>query len=181
MNKAIFLDRDGTIIKDKHYAYLPDEMEFIDGVLPALLKLQKAGFLLIVVTNQSGIARGLFTEDDLRRFNGVFTDECKKHGVSISKIYYCPHHPEGVVSAYSTECACRKPKTGLFFDAVQDFDIDLSASFAIGDNLRDCAICLQSGCRGCLIGDNVLPVSAENISVYSSFAECAEAILKEQK
>ncbi len=176
MNKAIFLDRDGTIIVDNHYAFLPESIKFVDGVIPALRKFQKAGYLLIIITNQSGIARGIFTEQQLNIFNSELLKKLETENIYISAIYYCPHHPDGIVKKYAKKCKCRKPGLDLFFKAVIDFNIDLSQSYAIGDKLSDCAICTQSSCKGCLIGTT----EAENVSIYAfkNMTECANYIVR---
>ena len=152
--KAVFLDRDGTINVEKNYLYKIEDFEFIDGVLEALRKLSDAGFLLIIITNQSGIARGYYTEKDYEILNSWLLATFAKNGITIAASYFCPHLPDAAVEKYRTVCNCRKPDTGLFEQAVKDFNIDLSKSFAIGDKIRDLAICEKSGCKGFLIGGN---------------------------
>lgn len=152
--KAVFLDRDGTINVEKNYLYKIDDFEFIDGVLEALKELSDAGFLLIIITNQSGIARGYYTEKDYGILNSWLLETFAKNGIKISASYFCPHLPDATVEKYRTVCTCRKPNTGLFEQAVKDFNIDLKRSFAIGDKIRDLAICEKSECKGFLIGDN---------------------------
>ncbi len=164
-SKAVFLDRDGTINVDKNYLYKIDEFEFLPGAVEALRLLQSAGFLLIIITNQSGIARGYFTEADYLKLTDWMLAALKNYGVNISGVYYCPHLPEAEISEYRKVCDCRKPKTGLFEQAVRDFDIDLAKSYAIGDKPRDCAICETTDCKGFIIGrtstnDKVKPVSS---------------------
>ena len=155
-NKAIFLDRDGTINIDKGYVYRVEDFEFLPGAIEALRLLQEAGFILIIITNQSGIARGYYTEEDFERLNRWMLTELERHGVHIAAVYYCPHLPDAEVERYRKICTCRKPETGLFERAVHDFDIDLSLSYAVGDKERDCSICLKSECRGFLIGRDVM-------------------------
>ncbi len=179
MNKAIFLDRDGTIIVDKKYSFLPETIQFIDGVIPALRKLSEQGFLLIIITNQSGVARGLFTEKNVLDFNNELVRLLRKENIPICACYYCPHHPQGVVEEYSIHCDCRKPGIELFLNAVKDYDIDLAKSYAIGDRMRDCAICEVSSCKGCVITQTVAIEGHQNIQIFNSFAECVEYILKE--
>lgn len=152
--KAVFLDRDGTINVEKNYLYKIEDFEFIEGVLEALKKLSDAGFLLIIITNQSGIARGYYTEKDYGILNSWLLETFAKNGIKISASYFCPHLPDASVERYRTICNCRKPNTGLFEQAVNDFNIDLKKSFAIGDKIRDLAICEKSECKGFLIGNN---------------------------
>ena len=180
MNKSIFLDRDGTIIKDKNYSFNPKSIEFIEGVIPSLLKLQNSGYLLIIITNQSGIARGLFSETELKVFNDTLLHLLKENGIVVTDTYYCPHHPQGVVPQYAIECSCRKPGVKMFLDAVLEHNIDLAQSYAIGDNERDCAICFVSNCRGCLVNKNKLS-SNHLIKSFQTFEKCVDYILGEAK
>ncbi|CBK73522.1 histidinol-phosphate phosphatase family domain/HAD-superfamily hydrolase, subfamily IIIA [Butyrivibrio fibrisolvens 16/4] len=154
MNKAIFLDRDGTINIDKDYLYKIEDFEYISGVVEALKQLQDMGYLLIVISNQSGIARGFYSEDDYLIIDRWMKDDLKSRGVNITASYYCPHHPKALVKKYRCECNCRKPNTGLFWQAQKDFDIDMSKSIAIGDKERDIAICKEAPVRGILIDCN---------------------------
>ena len=157
MNKAIFLDRDGTINVEKHYLYRVEDFEFLPGVVDALRELQRAGYLLIIITNQSGIARGYYTEKDFQTLNDWMVARLKEQGVMIADVYYCPHLPDAVIEIYRKDCECRKPQLGMFRQAVVDHDIDLSQSYAIGDKIRDCAICETTACSGFLIGRNEKP------------------------
>ena len=154
MNKAIFLDRDGTINVEKNYLHKIDEFEFIPGTVESLKLLQKAGYKLIVITNQSGIARGLYAEKEFLNLNDWMLSEIEKSGVIVDKVYYCPHHPEAKIKEYRIDCNCRKPKLGLFEKAIDEFNLDLSGCYAIGDKIRDCSICMISECKGFLIGNN---------------------------
>ena len=153
MNRAVFLDRDGTINVDKGYLYKKEEFEFIPGVLEGLKLLQDAGFILIIITNQSGVARGYYTEEDLICLNRWMQEYLEERNIIISKIYYCPHLPEAKIEKYRVSCNCRKPNTGLFYQAVKDFNIQLDKSYVIGDRLRDCSICRHCNCNGFVIGD----------------------------
>jgi len=154
LSKAVFLDRDGTINVEKQYLYKKEEFEFLPGVLDGLKLLQKAGYLLVIVTNQSGIARGYYSEDQFHDLNNWMLSKLEEYGITITKVYYCPHHPNAVVEKYKMDCECRKPKLGMYQMAVQEYGIDLNDSYAIGDKIRDCAICKDSGCKGILIQDN---------------------------
>ncbi len=154
MNKAIFLDRDGTINVEKHYLYKISDFEFLPNVVDALRKLQRAGYLLIIVTNQSGIGRGYYTEDDFQKLNDWMVSTLKEQGVTIADVYYCPHLPDAQVLEYRKECNCRKPKLGMYKQAILDYNIQIGQSYAIGDKIRDCAICESSPCKGFLIGGN---------------------------
>lgn len=152
--KAIFLDRDGTINVEKHYLHKIEDFEFLPGVLDGLKRLLDAGYLLIVITNQSGIARGYYTESDFHRLNDWMLSELKNNGIEIARVYYCPHLPSAPIAAYRKDCECRKPKLGLYMQAVNDFRLDMEECYAIGDRIRDCSICEETKCRGFLIGEN---------------------------
>ena len=153
MNKAVFLDRDGTINVEKHYLYQIGAFEWIPGAVEGMRLLQDAGYQLIVVTNQSGIARGIYSERDLAALNQWMLDVLAQQGVSISAVYHCPHLPDARVRKYRKVCDCRKPSLGLFQKAIREHAIDVGQSWAVGDRLRDCAICAQTACRGFLIGE----------------------------
>lgn len=152
--KAIFLDRDGTINKDVQYLHRIEDFVFLPGVIDGLRLLINSGYTLFIITNQSGIARGYFELNDYIRLNQWMLSTLEEEGIKIQKVYYCPHLPNAPVEAYRMNCNCRKPKTGLFWNAISEYNINLSKSFAIGDRLRDCQICIESDCRGFLIGDN---------------------------
>lgn len=154
MNKAIFLDRDGTINVEKNYLYKIEDFEFLPGVVEALKRLQNAGFLLIVITNQSGIGRGYYSEKDFTLLNDWMVSTLKGLSITINAVYYCPHLPDAKILKYRKDCECRKPKLGMYYQAINDLELDLSKCYAIGDKIRDCAICEGTGCKGILIGTN---------------------------
>ena len=138
MNKCVFLDRDGTINVDKGYLYLPSDLEFISGVPEALKTIKNKGFLLIVITNQSGVARGKYTISDIDVFHNEINRQLIALGsVPIDAYYTCPHHILGTISPYNIECNCRKPSPTLVFKAASDHFIDLKASYMIGDKDSD--------------------------------------------
>ena len=153
MNKAIFLDRDGTINVEKNYLYKIEDFEFLPGVVEGLKQLQNAGYLLIIITNQSGIARGYYTEENFFRLNNWMLRDLNNKGIRITHVYFCPHHPEATIERYKKDCNCRKPQLGLFIQACLDYNIDLTQSYAIGDKLRDCSISRCQIHKCYLIGD----------------------------
>lgn len=186
MNKAIFLDRDGTINVEKNYLYKIDDFEFLPGVVEALKKLQDAGYLLIIITNQSGIGRGYYTEKDFKKLNVWMVSTLKEMGVIINAVYYCPHLPDARIKEYRIDCECRKPKLGMYYQAIKDYDLDLSHCYAIGDKIRDCAICEDSECKGFLVDSNekqsvidaVKQYVYKNVSYARNLLEAAECIVK---
>ena len=129
MNKVIFLDRDGTINEDKHYIYKIENFEFISGAVTALKLFQSAGYKLIIITNQSGIAKGIYEEKDFLILNNYMCSTLAKEGILINGVYYCPHHPDAKISMYKVDCDCRKPKLGLYKKAIYDFNVDLKRSY----------------------------------------------------
>ncbi len=141
MNKVVFLDRDGTINIDKDYLYKIEDFEYLPGVKEGLKMFQDAGYKLIIVTNQSGIGRGYYTEKEYKELESWLVDDLRRDGINITALYFCPHHPEAAVPEYRRDCDCRKPKLGMFEQAIKEYDIDINNSIAIGDKLRDLEIC----------------------------------------
>lgn len=137
MKKAVFLDRDGTINVERDYLFRCEDFEFISGVPEAIKKLNDAGFLVVVVTNQSGVARGYYSEADVKLLHGFVEQQLALHGAHVDGFYYCPHHPDKGNVPYRKLCRCRKGEPGMLLDAARDFNIDLSQSFIIGDKLAD--------------------------------------------
>ncbi len=149
---AAFLDRDGTIIEDLGYLGDPASIRFIPGAVDALRALQRAGYRLVLVTNQAGVARGLITETDVRRVNERLAALLEEAGVHLDGIYSCPHHPEHGPPEYRRDCDCRKPKPGMVRQAVSDLDLDPGRSVVVGDHASDSALALAfPGMRGVLL------------------------------
>jgi D-glycero-D-manno-heptose 1,7-bisphosphate phosphatase len=148
---AIFLDRDGTLHRDAVYMIRFEDFEPLPGVEEALRKLQGAGYRLFGVTNQSGVARGMFTLEQVRALNERIRGYFREHGAEIEEIAVCPHHPEGTVAEYARDCDCRKPKPGMLLDLAKGHDLDLSRSWMVGDALRDAQAGLAAGCRAALV------------------------------
>jgi len=154
LNKAIFLDRDGTINIDKDHLYKVEDFEFIDGVPEQIAKWNKLGYLVIVVTNQAGVAKGLYTEDDVKILHEYINKELVKYEAHIDAFYYCPHHPDGKIEKYKLNCNCRKPKTGMLEQAIEDFDIDVNKSFLFGDKEWDVQAGEKMGIKSILVETN---------------------------
>ena len=164
---AIFLDRDGTINVDYGYVYQIEKLEFLEGAVEGLKLLQDAGYILIIITNQSGVARGMYSIEQMNEFNMFMKETLQKMGVEIKKIYTCPH---------LKGCECRKPKLKLFYQAVEEFNIDLKKSFAIGDKMRDLSICEVEPVKGFLIGNE--DVCKKNVKGCHNLLEAAEKIVE---
>jgi len=144
MNRAVFLDRDGTMSYDAHYLDTPDRLRLYKSTVPALTLLQSHSFKIIMVTNQSGIARGLFSEATLHLIHDRLKNLLHEKSVQLNGIYYCPHHPD-------EQCRCRKPKTGLFHEAMKNHAISLPGSFMVGDSLCDIEAGHALGCQTILV------------------------------
>lgn len=145
MNKALFLDRDGVINVEKNYVYKIEEFEFIEGVFDTLKYFQQKGYLLIIITNQAGIARGYYTEEDFHILNNWLMQQFEKQGVHISKVYYSPYHPVQGVGKYKKDSSCRKPNPGMLFQAQKEFDIDFTQSILVGDKESDIEAGINAG------------------------------------
>ena len=174
-NKAVFLDRDGTLIANRHYGSDPDGIEVLDGVVEGLRALRGAGYRLVLVTNQSGVARGYFDERAVYRMHDRLQRVLDERGVALDDIEYCPHHPEGIVEAYAVECTCRKPAPGMIRRAARKHGVDLSASWMVGDIAADVEAGRKAGTRTILVGPER---ATEPPDVRArSFAEAAGHIL----
>ncbi|MCP4325026.1 MAG: D-glycero-beta-D-manno-heptose 1,7-bisphosphate 7-phosphatase [Psychromonas sp.] len=143
--RAIFLDRDGVINVDNGYVSVVDDFEFIDGVIEALQSLKKKDYLIVVITNQSGIARGYFSEDQFHALTEWMDWSLADRGVDLDGIYYCPHHVEHGIGKYKVDCDCRKPKAGMINEAIQELGIDIGQSVLVGDKVSDIQAGIAAG------------------------------------
>ena len=148
-NSAVFLDRDGTLNVDTGYVYRAEDWEWIPGAIDAIALLKRAGFLVILVTNQAGIARGLYEERDLARLHARVSADVTASGASIDGFYHCPHHPD---FGTKEKCKCRKPLPGMIHQASSEFDIDLKRSWLVGDKASDIQAGLAAGVSPILVG-----------------------------
>jgi len=151
LKKAVFLDRDGTINEDSGYLSKPEQFIFLPQALEALAILRDCGFLLVLITNQSGIARGYFTVEDLELVHGHMCGLLQEKEIELAGIYYCPHHPQKGLSEYVQQCNCRKPGSALLQQAADELKIDLSSSYMIGDKASDLGAGWQAGCESILV------------------------------
>jgi len=152
-NRAIFFDRDDTLIEDPGFINNPDQVKLLDGVTEALIELKAMDYKLIVVSNQSGVARGIITEKVLGQIHKRLKQLLAEKGAYLDQIYYCPYHPEAVVPKYRKESNDRKPNPGMLLTAANEMDIDLSRSWVIGDSSRDVEAGLRAGCKTILINN----------------------------
>ncbi len=148
---AVFLDKDGTLIDDVPYNVDPHRIELSLGAAHGAAVLSEAGYALVVVSNQSGVARGMFSEDALEAVEHRIRELLAEFDVPLAGFYYCPHHPQGSVSRYATQCTCRKPEPGMILQAAEELGLDLAESWLIGDILDDVEAGHRAGCRTVLI------------------------------
>ena len=173
-NRAVFLDRDGTVAKNINYCSCPEDFELLPDTGKAIRLLNQHGFKVIVITNQSGIARGFFTKETLAKIHDKMEDELAKEEAWVDAIYYCPHHPDD-------NCKCRKPKPKLALQAAKDHNIELGSSFVVGDQPMDIDLGKAIGSRTILIG--TAPINMESPKpdiVVSDLLAAARVIVKGQ-
>ena len=144
-NKALFLDRDGVVNVDHGYVYQSDKFEFIDGVFSTCKTFYDAGYKIIIVTNQSGIGRGYYTEADFLALTEWMKDQFSAHSIAVTDVYFCPHHPKKARPEYLKECSCRKPAPGMLLQGIQEHNIDPACSIMVGDKLSDMQAAKKAG------------------------------------
>lgn len=182
MRRAVFLDRDGTINVEKDYLYQVEDFEFISGAAEAIRQLNKAGFFVVVVTNQSGVARGFYTEEDVELLHRHIAAELDKIGARVDAWMYCPHHPDGRGS-YSLPCSCRKPLPGMFKEAARRYGLDLGRSIMIGDKVADIEAGLAAGCRTILVrtgyGSDHERLVQPPVEIYDNLLAAVKCLLEQ--
>jgi D-glycero-D-manno-heptose 1,7-bisphosphate phosphatase len=184
--KAVFIDKDGTLIPDVPYNVDPSLITLSEGALDGLKILSQNGFLLIMISNQAGVAYGYFAEEALEGVKEKVTSLLAEANISLDGYYFCPHHVKGAVEEYSIDCNCRKPKPGMILQAAKDFDIDLPASFMVGDILNDVEAGKAAGCRSILLDNGgetewILTKERTPDHIVKNFKEAAEWILQQIK
>ncbi len=152
MDRVIFLDRDGTLNEEVNYLHRKEDLKILDSVPQALKRLKAHGYKLVVVTNQAGVARGYYSEEEVEALHRYMNEVLRSQGAEIDAFFYCPHHPEHGIGAYKTVCGCRKPGVGMFEQAASRFDVDKACSWMIGDKLIDIQSGINFGLRTVLVG-----------------------------
>ena len=160
---AVFLDRDGVINREYGYVHKIGEFHFINGVFDACREMSRAGYRLIVITNQAGIARGYYTEDDFHQLSKWMLNEFSQHGVEVDDVYYCPHHPVYGVGDYHRDCDCRKPAPGMIVRAAREHTLDLRHSILVGDKATDVDAGREAGVGCCVLERTGHPVSNKDM------------------
>lgn len=183
MEKAVFIDRDGTLIKNIPYNANPELICFEDYAIEMLQQLKRKNYLLIIISNQSGVALGYFTEESIYKMHETMRRMLLPHQVQLDAFYYCPHLPEGNIKEYAVDCDCRKPKPGLIYKAAKLFNINLSSSWMIGDILNDIEAGNVAGCKTILIdngNETQWLLTAERVPNYSikNLREATEIIVQ---
>lgn len=174
MNKAVFLDRDGVINIDFGYTSKADEFNFYEGVFAACRRFQTLGYKLIVVTNQSGIARGYYTEVDFEHLCDWMVGRFLEEGVDITGVYHCPHHATEGRGEYRIDCDCRKPKPGMLLAAAKEHDIDLSQSIMIGDKITDMEAGRAAGVKKCIL---IHETPTPDLTMHSAVDDTAKSLV----
>lgn len=164
---AVFLDRDGTLIREVGHLSRPGEVEILPGVGAALRNLRDYGFKLVVVTNQSAVARRRLSEPDLAVIHDLLREKLAAEGAFLDAVYYCPHHPSEGQGEYRVLCNCRKPRTGMVDRAAADLRLNRQASYVVGDQSTDMALAAQVGATGILLHDDPATVSADEFPVLA--------------
>lgn len=151
MRPAVFLDRDGTLLEEANYLDRLDRLVFFPYAVDAVRLLNRGGYAVVVITNQSGVGRGMYSEEFVRETHDLVAARMRAGGAHVDGFYYCPHHPDATVRAYRQECDCRKPAPGMLVRAAADLDLDLARSFAVGDKWTDVGVGRTTGARGILV------------------------------
>ncbi len=179
--KAAFIDRDGVLNEERAFVHRAEDFVFLPGAAEALRELKAAGYLLVVITNQSGIARGLYSEADYLALTAHMRDRLAAEGISLDAVEYCPHLPDAPVARYRLECDCRKPKAGMLTRAIQALDIDPGASLLVGDRLSDLEAGRAAGIGRCFLVRSGYPLPDEAVAqadaVYEDLLDCVRSIL----
>jgi D-glycero-D-manno-heptose 1,7-bisphosphate phosphatase len=182
MRKAAFIDRDGVINEDRQYVFRSADFELIPGSIDALRALRAAGFLLVVITNQSGIARGLFGEKDYQALEAYMRERLSQAGVTLDCVQYCPHLPDAPLPEYRLDCNCRKPRAGMILSAAEQLQIDPARSILIGDRKADVEAGRAAGVGRCFLVRSGQALSASDAlladGVYADLGQCVGELLR---
>lgn len=177
--RAVFLDRDGTLVEEVPYLHDPELVRLVPGAPAALRALAAAGFALVVVTNQAGVARGYYGEDAVARVHRRLRELLAAGGVALDGVWYCPHHPDGAVARLARPCRCRKPGPGMLEAAAAELDLDLAASYLVGNHLTDVGAACAAGVVPLFLitGQAAGQSAPDGVPEFGSLVEAAEAIL----
>jgi D-glycero-D-manno-heptose 1,7-bisphosphate phosphatase len=174
-NRALILDRDGVINIDRGYVHQPDQCEFVEGIFEMVRAFAARGFLIVIATNQAGIGRGLYTEEDFQAFMTWMREEFRMHGIEIAAVYHCPDHPTAGVGSFRRENSWRKPGPGMMLQAAKDLDLDLRQSWCVGDKLSDMEAAAAAGVGTRLLYDATINASC-NMGGFGRIPSLAETL-----
>ena len=184
-NTAVFLDRDGTINEEVGYLDSLDKLELYPNSFEAIRLINKSGMLAVVITNQSGVARGYFSEDFVRSVHLRINEILQAKGACIDRFYYCPHHPTEGKGRYLKSCDCRKPEPGMIIKASEELDIDLSSSYMVGDAAKDIELANRVGAKGILVrtgyGKDVISSDVKPAYIADDILDAVNWIMKDRK
>ncbi len=184
-NKAVFLDRDGTINEEVGYLDSLEQLRIFPAAFDAVRMINEAGMKVVVVTNQSGVARGFFDEDFVNTVHARINELFREKDAFIDRFYYCPHHPTEGTGKYRTSCNCRKPAPGMLMKASEELNIDLPGSYVVGDMTKDIELANNVGARGILVrtgyGKNVKASDIKPACIARDILDAAEWIIKDGK
>ncbi len=182
---AAFIDRDGVLNEERAFVHRIEDFAFVPGAVDALQALQAAGYLLVIITNQSGIARGLYSEADYLELTAHVRERLLTAGVRLDAVEYCPHLADAPVERYRVECDCRKPKPGMLKRAIEALDIDPAASFLVGDRLSDIEAGRAAGIGRCFLVRTGYPLPDVAVTradaVYDDLLACVSCVLRETR
>jgi D-glycero-D-manno-heptose 1,7-bisphosphate phosphatase len=186
MRPAVFVDRDGTLLEEAGYLDRLERLVFFPFAIDAIRLLNRANYAVVIVTNQSGIARGMYGEPFVRETHAVIKSRVEEGGARVDGFYYCPHHPDATVPEFKRDCECRKPLPGMLTAAARDLDLDLSRSFSVGDKWTDVAVGPAAGARGILVRTGYgrsteasLPQSVAPVTVEDNLIAAVAWILRQ--
>jgi|SRR5450830_900373 len=175
---ALFLDRDGVINIDKAYVHKPEDCEFVEGIFSLVSRANNLGYKVIIVTNQAGIARGYYSEEQFLEFSAWMRQQFETKNARIDMIYFCPHHPVHGKGEYLTQCDCRKPEPGMFLRAKNDLDIDMSNSLMVGDNYSDLEAAKQAGIKKLFLLSHISSTPRESTASANLHASVVHSLEK---
>ena len=182
---AVFLDRDGTVNIEKHYLHKIEDFEFVPGAEGAILRLNQAGYKVVIVTNQSGVARGYYNLAAVDALHDHLQACLRRTGAVVDAFYVCPHHPTVDDSEFGVVCDCRKGKPGMLLSAAREMDLDLSASIVIGDKLSDMEAAFAAGCTPYLVltgfGEEAVPLIPETVKRFVDLPAAVDYIVASRK
>jgi D,D-heptose 1,7-bisphosphate phosphatase len=177
LHPAVFLDRDGTLIRDVGYLTRLDQIEILDGVPGAIRALRDGGFRTVIVTNQSAVARGWLTEAELKEIHRLLLDRLADQGAMLDAVYFCPHHPSEGVGTYRVACECRKPNSGMIQRAVKELGLAPGRSYVVGDQNVDLELALRVGATPVLVRRNGEQAVVSDFQVFDNLKSAADWIL----